>query len=255
MARGRALVLSAFVFCAMPAGVAAQASRVPCPPELLQGARADDPGAYAQRTRLYCDGVVVERHAGRGELPVIGVMLGRVTGDPSAGGVELRIATAGRGDSGPLRLQGTALRRESRYRLDALVPLSEPLRLGRESGMTKRTPPLRADDVAWAAWTDTPAQGRTYYPVTQGARAAGPLFIVVRPTIRSSYLLYTVSDASGSPLLPPARAAGITAPGDAVVLELSKLPSVSPIVVQVTAVGSLGRDQTVPIRVAIPRTP
>lgn len=152
--------------------------------------RDDRSAAYARRGK-YCDGAIKEDHAGPGELPVIGVMSGVVSGNLSTKPLVLGLMSQGSLGNGLVQLHGAARDPKRNYRFDAGLR-GGTVEIGPESAMTKVRPPLRPEDIAWAAWQDTPA-GRTYFPVIAVGSNPSPLQVIVRPSFVASYVVYTLS--------------------------------------------------------------
>jgi hypothetical protein len=206
--------------------------------------------AYARRG-AYCDGAFNENHSGPGFLPVIGV-----TATPVAGNVPVTISVlaVGAPANQPLQLQGVAKSPDVNYRFDAGLD-GQPLVIGRESAMTRvRRQPLRAEEIAWAAWRDVP-EGKLYVPVVAAGAKAGAVEIIVRPTFTASYVVYSLH-TPGTPereLQKRTVLKGTTRPGEPVTLTI---PPGQPdeIVVNVMAVAEDGDTQAATFRVLRPAT-
>jgi hypothetical protein len=201
----------------------------------------------------YCDGSIPQRHAGAGELPVIGLMTA-VTGEPAASPVTLTVLLTQADSAGlawPLRVQGVARSPRENYRLDAAIPSAArpTITVGPESAMSHLH--MRADTVAWLAWADSPA-GRTYIPVAGPASYNGALNLIVRPTASAAYVKYEVISADGHSLGNNAvNGNSGTGLGEPVLIPI---PPGAPglLVVNVLAVLSDGRRQAASIRLLRP---
>ena len=158
--------------------------------------------SYALRVRdRYCDGSLAEPHSGSGELAVIGVTASPITGNPQT--ATLRVGVVDRGVSWPVQLQGVAKAPEINYRFDgALQSAAQPMIIGAESAMTKMAPPLRVEQVAWSAWSDTKTSGRIFVPVVAAGAAPGDVQITVRSPSAVAYLYYSVESVNRDVLIP-----------------------------------------------------
>ena len=118
-----------------------------------------------------------------------------------------------------------------------------------DSALTRFAPSLPADQVGWSAWSDTPATGRVFHPVSLlGSKPSSELEVSVRPTISAAYLYYSVTDQVGNVIgktvtLRESSGAGVSrnllvSPG-----ELASLT------VTVTAAGTNGRTQVAVIKI------
>lgn len=227
--------------------------------ETAVGSSNGGPAAYARRAGgRYCDGALSELHAGPGDLPVIGVMVGAVRGDPGRMPVSLTVVAPPEPSeiAWPMQLQGVARSSDVSYRLDAaLLSIGQPVVIGAESAMPRMTPRLHAEDVAWAAWSESPRSGRTYLPVVAlGAAAGGAVQIIVRPTISTAYVTYTLLSASASVLVPETDIADNIKQGQPVSVTVP-VGSPRPVVAKVVAVGNDGDTQVASVRLVRPGPP
>lgn len=245
MERRGALVLALVALAAGPADADF------CRTDALGGAAAR-PEAYARRTGGYCDGAVYQENAGGG-LPVIGVNAAPIQGSPQSRAVRITtipLPASVDGIAWPLQLQGVARSSEVNYRLDAALSSGSPLVVGPESAMPKVGSSLRAEDVAWSAWSDSSRDGRTYVPLVMPGGAGGDVEVTVRPTIPCAYVLFSVEDANGAVIKPEAsvepkkRGAPVTL----------VIPAGQPelVVVKIIAVGNSGRTQAASLRLVRP---
>lgn len=212
---------------------------------------------YARRSGGYCDGAIYQENAGEGDLPVIGVSVAPIKGNPKSGAVGITAIPLPKGLKGidwPLRLQGVARSPQVNYRLDAALFSGRPLTVGPESAMSKIKPNLRAEDVAWSAWSDSSPDGRTYVSLLMPNAAAGGVEITVRPTIPFAYVVFSIRDTSGNVLqkktsvnvddIRDKRGAPVT----------FAIPAGKPelVVVQVTAIGNSSKTQVARVRLVRP---
>jgi hypothetical protein len=218
------------------------------------GAEAE---AYARRRGGYCDGAVYQPHSGDGKLAVIGVRAAPVAGNPQSRAVGITTMTLPASSSGivwPLHLQGVAKSPKVNYRLDAALSSGRPFVVGPESAMSKVTPRLRAEDVAWTAWSDSSQYGRTYVPVIMPGAAAGEVELTVRPTIPIAYLIYSVENPAGAVLKPETSIAVESDPERRAEPMVLAIPAGRPelVVVKVIAVGNGGETQAASVRLVRP---
>jgi hypothetical protein len=213
--------------------------------------------AYARRSGGYCDGAVYQENAGEGELPVIGVNAAPITGNPQSRAVSITAiplpASLG-GIAWPLHLQGVARSPKVNYRLDAALSFGHPLGVGPESAMSKVEPRLRADDVAWIAWSDSSQDGRIYVPLVMPGATGGDVELTVRPTIPIAYVVFSVEDLSGAVVKKEASVQADSDPKKRGAPMTLVIPAGRPelVVVKVIAVGNSGRTQTASIRLVRP---
>jgi|CXWL01.1.fsa_nt_gi hypothetical protein len=217
----------------------------------LEASPEQDPLAYKRRLNGYCDGRVFYPQSGDGDLIVLGVAAG---GSKQAPATPLRLTTVVPDESGPeilapLHLQGLSKVSGVNYRLDA--PLSKPgavLEIGPEAVLYKLTPPLKFQDVGWSAYSDSPKSGRVYVPVTTQGSVDSGVEVLVRPTISTAYITYSVRSTSGGVLIEEAELPGV-APGTAVTIVI---PSSGPsaVAVEVTAVGNDGATQMARVQIS-----
>lgn len=250
MERRAALVLALLVVAAAPSAADF------CREEALAGADAG-PGAYARRSGGYCDGAVYQEHAGEGELPVIGVRAAPIQGSPRDRAVRLTTIPLSANQNGikwPLQLQGVAKSPEANYRLDAALSAGSPLSIGPESAMLKIGAGLRAEEVAWVAWSDTSRDGRTFVPLVMPGVSGGDVEVTVRPTIPVAYLLYSVKDPKGAVIAPEASIDGDPDPRKRGIPMTLVVRAGRPelVIVTVIAVGYNGGTQTVSLRLIRP---
>jgi hypothetical protein len=236
--------------------------------EVPSGESREDPGAYARRAGgSYCDGVVFQRHSGRGDLPVIGVMGAPVTGDPRKAALRITVLAPPEGVSGiawPLHLKGLARSPDVNYRLDAaLLSVDQPVVIGPDSAMSRIPRPrgrlrtsdehLCAEDIAWVAWTDSLEHGRTYLPVTSAGASGGAVEIIVRPTVIAAYLKYSVLSEDRNLLGKETMVEGNSSVGSGEAITIT-IPAGVPrvVVVSVLALGSDGNNQAASVRLVRP---
>jgi hypothetical protein len=198
---------------------------------------------YARRGG-YCDGSLRENQSGSGELAVIGVMATPIAGSPAV--KPLLIGVLSDASTGPVQLQGVAKRWDLNYRLDAALS-RQPLKIGAESAMNRIQ--LKAEDVAWAAWSDL-RTGRIYVPVVASGSAPRGLEIIVRPTFAAGYLVYSIRTPAGF-LKKDAVLKGTSTPGAPVTL-LVDGGEPRLITVEITAVAEDGETQVASIQVLRP---
>lgn len=250
MAR-RGLVVIALAAGGIAAGAQPAGSADPCAAVLPNRDARVAAVAYERRAGGYCDGAVFEPQAGPGELAVVAVTRG-----PAAGTVPFDIRTD-RGSVGStgtaaqqLRVQGIPLSGTTGYRLDGVVAAGQSLTVGVDSAMPRFAPAIGPGAIAWSAWGETNDRGRLYYPVLWSADRSAPITIRVRPTIRTSYLAYTVrSEASGAPVLSDSIDGGDEGTVFAVDVPVG---NASVLIVNLTAVGPGGRTQAAVVRIAVP---
>lgn len=212
--------------------------------------------AYARRRGGYCDGAVFQVNAG-GELSVIGVSAAPIVGNPRGRGVGITTMALPAPLSGiawPLHLQGVAKSPRRNYRLDAALFSGRPLIVGAESAMLKITSPLRAEDIAWIAWSDSNQHGRTYVPVVMSGATVGEVELIVRPTIPIAYVVYSVEDPSGTVVKPKASIRVASDPDKRAAPVSLVIPAGRPelVVVKVLAVGNSGETQSASVRLVRP---
>ncbi len=219
-------------------------------------AASSNPAEYRPRDGgRYCDGSFFEPNSGGTELPVIGVSAALITGDPSVKPIALAVSPPPAGVSAkwPLHLQGLAKSPGISYRLDAaLASSADPLVIGKESGMM-HTPSLQADGVAWSAWSDDSDNGVTYFPVITPGAHAGNVEILVRPTMATAYVTYTLLNDAGIELAPKARAS-LPKTSDLATPVPITIPAGEPRVIRVKilAMGRSGDTQVAMIRLVRP---
>lgn len=256
MARRSALVLTGF---ALMAGLLAQSGAQEsdfCRKDAFGGPNAKAE-VYARRSGGYCDGAVFQPHSGSGELPVIGVNAAPIVGDPKSQSVSITAIALPKSLSGivwPLHLQGVARSPKVNYRLDAALSSGRPLVVGPESAMSRVELNLRAEDVAWSAWSDSSQDGRTYVPVVMPEASGGDVELTVRPTIPVAYVVYSVKDASGGLVKGEATIRAESTPDRRSAPMTLVIPAGKPelVVVKVIAVGNNGRTQAASVRLIRP---
>jgi len=113
---------------------------------------------------------------------------------------------------------------------------------------------LRAEEVAWVAWSDTSQDGRTYVPLVVPGAAGGDVEVLVRPTIPVAYLLYSVEDLKGAVIAPEASVDGDPDPRKRGIPMTLVVRAGRPelVIVKVTAVGYNGKTQTASLRLIRP---
>jgi hypothetical protein len=249
MARSDAVVLGPALIVLVVAGAQ------PSPTDFCNAsffAQTSGDAAYSVKSNRYCDGAVFQPNAGSGELPVIGVAAGPVTGDPSA--QALKISTLplpqGRNPEPVIRLQGIARSKDTNYRLDAGLFAGTPLTIAGESAMAQASPRLSAGEIAWSAWTDDTASGRTYHPVISGSQWSY-VEITVRPSISVASINYSAVDLNNKTIVAQTTVAGPAKRGDPVAI---KVPGGPPaiVVVKIVAVGNTGATQAAGFRMYRP---
>jgi hypothetical protein len=232
----------------MVAALPAAAEETPSQRCTSAASSGDNRSATYARRGKYCDGAVRENYAGPGELPVIGVMSGVLSGDVSAKPRALGVMSAGSLGAALVELHGTAKDPKKNYRFDAGLR-GGTVEIGHESAMTKVRPPLRLEDIAWVAWRDTPAV-RTYFPVVAVGSSPSMLEIIVRPSFAASYVVYSVR-AGGKVLRRDSVVHGTNAPGEPVSFTVEAgQPRL--IDVEITAVAEDGETQIATFRTIRP---
>ncbi|HEV7733703.1 MAG TPA: hypothetical protein VGR62_16160 [Candidatus Binatia bacterium] len=210
------------------------------------------PEAYAPRRGGYCDGVVFEAHSGSGELTVIGISASGIAGDPSSGPVRIAAAAAIEGASTALRLQGVAKAPEINYRLDAKLDPGQSLVLDKESALTMVQPHLRAEDVAWLAWSDSAVDGRIYTPTTLAGAGGSGVEIIVRPTIDTTYSILTIERPSANGASPKTLRETARSAGQPIAFGVTS-ETAGILRINILAVGYDGTTQTANIRLRYPK--
>jgi hypothetical protein len=213
--------------------------------------------AYARRRGGYCDGVVYQVNSGDGELPVIGVSVASIAGNPQSRAVSITTMPLPASPSGiawPLHLQGVAKSPKVNYRLDAALFSGRPFAIGPDSAMSKVASRLRVEDVAWSAWSDSSEHGRTYVPVIMPSAAGGEVKLMVRPTIPVAYVVFSIENTSGGVVKPEASLRMENDPDRRAEPVTLVIPPGKPelVVVKVIAVGNSGVTQAVSVRLIRP---
>jgi hypothetical protein len=212
--------------------------------------------AYARRRGGYCDGVIYQVNAGDGELPVIGVSVAGAANPQNrgAGLTTMPLPASPGGIVWPLHLQGVAKSHKINYRLDAALLSGRPLVLGADSAMSKVASHLRMEDIAWAAWSDSSENGRTYVPVIAPGATSGKVNLLVRPTIPTAYVVFSIENLAGGVIKPEASLRMVNDPDKRAEPVTLAIPAGKPelVVVKVVAVGNSGVTQAAVVRLIRP---